>query len=198
MVGAILLDRFAAITRRRALRRGDAVFRRDEPVQQLHVVLAGEIRLLRHAADGRPVVLQVAGPEEVLAEASPFAERYQCDALADTFAQVAAIPIAPLRAALADEPPLSQAYLRHLAEQTMALRTALELRNILRADERIRAALAMRADRSGLAGIRPPLKAWAAELGLSHEVLYRTLKDLERTGEIERSEEGIRLLRRNL
>jgi CRP/FNR family transcriptional regulator, dissimilatory nitrate respiration regulator len=41
--------------------------------------------------------------------------------------------------------------------------------------------------------LRGTLKDWAAELGLTHEVLYRTLAALERSGEIRRKDRSITL-----
>ena len=44
--------------------------------------------------------------------------------------------------------------------------------------------------------LRGTLKDLAAELGLTHEALYRTLAALERSGEIRRNHSKITLLRR--
>jgi CRP-like cAMP-binding protein len=43
--------------------------------------------------------------------------------------------------------------------------------------------------------LRGTLKDLAAEIGLTHEALYRTLAALERSGEISRKGERIRLAR---
>ena len=79
----------------------------------------------------------------------------------------------------------------------MTLRTRLEQRNIRSARERVRHFLALNAGEDGrtvdLSGAT--LKEVAAELGLSHEALYRTLSALERAGEITRAGTTITLSR---
>ena len=78
----------------------------------------------------------------------------------------------------------------------MNLRTRIEQRNIRSARERVRNFLALNvgADRRTVA-LRGTLKDLAAELGLTHEALYRTLAVLERAGEIRRAKGKITLLR---
>ena len=79
----------------------------------------------------------------------------------------------------------------------MTLRTRLEQRNIRSARERVRHFLALNVGDDGrtvdLSGVT--LKEVAAELGLSHEALYRTLSALERAGEIRRAGSTITLSR---
>ena len=69
----------------------------------------------------------------------------------------------------------------------MDLRTRIEQRNIRSARERVRHFLALNAGADGRTVALPgTLKELAAELGLTHEALYRTLAALERAGEIKR------------
>ena len=64
-----------------------------------------------------------------------------------------------------------------LARQVMTLRTRLEQRNIHSARDRVRHYLAINADPSGRTVVLSgTLKDMAAELGLTHEALYRTLR----------------------
>ena len=83
-----------------------------------------------------------------------------------------------------------------LARQVMNLRTSLEQRNIHSARERIRHYLAINLGPDGrsvpLAGT---LKDLASTLGLTHEVLYRTLSQMQKDGEVARLEGKIRLLK---
>jgi len=76
----------------------------------------------------------------------------------------------------------------------MNLRTRIEQRNIRSARERVRHYLALNVGADGrtveLAGT---LKDLAAELGLSHEALYRALAALERAGAIKRGKGKIAL-----
>ena len=79
----------------------------------------------------------------------------------------------------------------------MDLRTRIEQRNIRSARERVRHFLTLNAKTNGrVFELRGTLKDLAAELGLTHEALYRTLAALERSGEIRRNHSKITLLRR--
>jgi CRP/FNR family transcriptional regulator, dissimilatory nitrate respiration regulator len=184
--------RAGAIDRR--LRRGEALFHAGDPAVGLFEVLKGKVRLVRVDPSGREAVLQVAGAGETLAEASLFSETYHCDAIATAAAVVRLYPKAVLFAELARDPKLAQAFTAMLARQVMSLRTRLERRNIHSARDRIRHFLAVNVGADGrsvtLAG---NLKELAAELGLTHEALYRTLARMEEDGEIKRSGGTIRI-----
>jgi CRP/FNR family transcriptional regulator, dissimilatory nitrate respiration regulator len=79
----------------------------------------------------------------------------------------------------------------------MNLRTRLEQRNIRRAAERVRHFLALNTESDGCTiKLRGTLKDLAAELGLTHEALYRTLATLEHSGEIKRKKAKITLSKR--
>lgn len=181
------------VTRRR-LERGEALFRQGDRARALFVVLQGRLALTRHAADGRPLVLFVAQEGDSLAEAALFAQVYHCDAIAQSSAIVAEIPKAALRRLLQDEPGVAEALTARLARQVQDLRQRLELRNIRNARERVWQKLLLsplRAD--GTVIVDRPLKEMAAEIGLTHESLYRSLAALEKAGHIRRRGRSIRL-----
>ena len=80
----------------------------------------------------------------------------------------------------------------------LAVRTRLELRNIRSASERVQNYLALNTGADGSTiDLKGTVKDLAAELGLSHEVLYRTLHRLESDGKIERVRGKILLNRPN-
>jgi CRP-like cAMP-binding protein len=83
-----------------------------------------------------------------------------------------------------------------LARQVMMLRTRLETRNIHSARERVRHFLAVNAgaDRRTVV-VSGTLKQLAADLGLTHEALYRTLARMAADGEITRNGTVIRIER---
>jgi CRP-like cAMP-binding protein len=181
----------------RKLKFGEALFRLGDKTAGLCEVVAGRVRLTRVDRAGHETVLHVAGPGETLAEASLFAAMYHCDAIASTDAVVRVYPKAALLAAFEADPKSMQAFTAMLARQVMDLRTRIEQRNIRSARERIRHFLALNAGADGKTiDMRGTLKELAAELGLAHEALYRTLAELERGGEIKRGRGKITLLRR--
>jgi CRP-like cAMP-binding protein len=177
----------------RKLKANEALFRLGDKPVNFYEVIAGRVRLSRVDRSGREVILYVAGPSETLAEASLYSPAYHCDAIASTAATLRAYPKAALVAAFAKDRKAAQAFTATLARQVMNLRTRIEQRNIRSARDRVRHYLTVNAD-AGVVTLRGTLKDLAAELGLTHEALYRTLAALERGGEIKRGRGRITLL----
>ena len=187
--------RAAALDRK--LKAGEPLFRLGDRTAGLCEVIAGRVRLARLDRSGHEIVLHVAGPGETLAEASLFSPHYHCDAIASTDAIVRVYPRREVLAAFEDNPKAAKAFTETLAQQVMSLRTRIEQRNIRSARERVRHFLALNAGADGrTVTLRGTLKDLAAEIGLTHEALYRTLAALERAGEIRRKGKTIVLARR--
>jgi CRP-like cAMP-binding protein len=176
------------------LKAGEALFRLGSKAVGVYEVIAGRVRLSRVDRSGREIVLHVAGPGETLAEASLFSAQYHCDAIANTDAIVRRYPKREVLAAFQQNPKAAQAFTETLAHQVMSLRTRIEQRNIRSARERVHHFLVLNvgSDRRTVQ-LRGTLKDLAAEIGLTHEALYRTLAALERSGEIKRKGEKIML-----
>ena len=178
----------------RKLKAGEVLFRRGGKTEGLFEVMTGRVRLTRVDRSGRELVLHLAGPGETLAEASLFSAEYHCDAIASTNAIVRVYPRREVLAAFEANPKAAQAFSATLAHQVMNLRTRIEQRNIRSASERVRHFLALNAGADGRTiKLRGTLKELAAELGLTHEALYRTLAALEHSGEIKRKGSRITL-----
>ncbi len=176
----------AAASERR-LKAGETLFRRGSKTTGLYEVMSGYVRLARFDRSGGEVVLHVAGPGETLAEASLFSSQYHCDALASTDATVRLYPKREMLAAFEANPKAIHAFSRTLAHLVMNLRTRIEQRNIRSARERVRHYLVLNVGPDGrTVEPRGTLKHLAAELGLTHETLYRTLAELQHSGEIRR------------
>jgi CRP-like cAMP-binding protein len=160
----------------------------------MYEVLKGKVRLVRVDRNGREAVLQAASAGDTLAEASLFSSTYHCDAIATTQALVRRYPKAVLLAELKRDPKLAQVFAAMLAQQVMTLRTRLERRNIHSARDRIRHFLAVNVGADGRTVTLPgTLKELAADLGLTHEALYRTLARMATDGEIKRASGTIRI-----
>jgi CRP-like cAMP-binding protein len=185
-----------AAAKDRKLKAGEVLFRLGDKTMGLCEVITGRIRLARVDRSGHEVVLHVAGAGETLAEASLFSPQYHCDAIASTNAAVRVYPKREVLAAFESNPKAARAFSAALAHQVMDLRTRIEQRNIRSARERVRHYLTLNAKTNGrVFELRGTLKDLAAELGLTHEALYRTLAALERSGEIRRNHNKITLLR---
>jgi CRP-like cAMP-binding protein len=185
-----------AAAKDRELKAGEVLFRLGDKTIGLCEVMAGRVRLARFDRSGHEVVLHVAGAGETLAEASLFSPQYHCDAIASTKATVRVYPKREVLAAFERNPKAARAFSAALAHQVMDLRTRIEQRNIRSARERVRHFLTLNAKARRIFELRGTLKDLAAELGLTHEALYRTLAALERSGEIKRNHSKITLLRR--
>ena len=187
--------RAAAVDRR--LKAGEPLFHLGDKTGGLYEVIAGRVRMTRVDRSGRETVLFVAGAGETFAEASLFSPAYHCDAVASTDAVVRIYPKSAVLAAFAKDPKAAQAFTATLARQLMGLRTRLAQRDIRSARDRVRHFLALNTGADGrTVALRGTVKDLAAELGLTHEALYRTLAALEKAGEIRRSKARITLLRR--
>jgi CRP/FNR family transcriptional regulator, dissimilatory nitrate respiration regulator len=147
-----------------------------------------DIRLARVDADGREATLHSAGPGELIAEASLFSPKYHCEAVAMTDARVRLYPKKLLLAEFRRDPRAAEAFMVTLARELMALRTRLEQRNLRSARARVQNHLALNTGTDGrTVTLRGTIKDLAAELGLTHEALYRTLNKLESAGMIARA-----------
>lgn len=176
---------------------GESLFRLGDKTIGLCEVVEGRVRLTRVDRSGQEIVLHVAGPGETFAEASLFSPAYHCDAVANTRAVVRVYPKTAMLETFARDPKAAQAFAATLAHQVMTLRARIEQRNIRSAPARVRHYLALNVGDDGRTIVlRGTLKDMAAELGLTHEAFYRTLKVLEKAGEIRRTKSKIILLRR--
>jgi len=179
----------------RALKAGQSLFRSGQRTAGFYMVISGRVRLVRVDRAGREAVLHVASAGETLAEASPFAPVYHCDAIAMTDAIVRLYPKALVLVEFERNPKAAQAFMTMLARQVMNLRTRLEQRNIHSARDRIWHYLALNTGADGrTVKLTGTLKNLAAELGLTHEALYRTLAEMAAAREIERLKGKIRLI----
>jgi CRP-like cAMP-binding protein len=189
-----LPDTLRRRSRVRLLQPGEALFRQGDRTVAIFEVKEGRLRLIRHTIDNHPVSLHTARVGELFAEAALFAERYHCDAVADVESRVHAYPKRALLAAFRSDPALGERFMAVLAHQIHALRRRLEERNIRSARERVLHHLVLAASTdSRTVTWEGTLMDLAAEMGLSHEVLYRTLAALAKDGTITRTRSTITL-----
>jgi CRP/FNR family transcriptional regulator, dissimilatory nitrate respiration regulator len=178
----------------RELAAGDILFRQGDKAAAIFEVQEGRLRLMRLTIDSRPVVLHTARKGDLFAEAALFANTYHCDALAAVASRVCVYPKRELLVAFRNDPATGERFMALLAGQIHLLRTRLEERNIRSARERVLHHLALTAGKGGrTVRLEGSLMDLAAELGMTHEALYRTLASLQKAGLIVKTRSEITL-----
>ncbi len=157
----------------------DFIFRRGDRPRTMFAVLSGEARLIRTSPAGGDVVLQRAR-RGLLAEASLDQPRYHCDAVAALPTDLVCIPRNSFKDALADD-DFRNRWVAQLLHELRRIRAQSERLALHSAKERIIHFIEAEGE-NGHVELTQSKKDWAAELGLTHEALYRTLAQMENGG----------------
>jgi CRP-like cAMP-binding protein len=179
----------------RTLAGAETLFREGDQTFAIFSVRRGRVRLVRHLADGSPVLLYIAHDGDTFSEAALFSPIYHCNAIADVDSEIEIHPKDILSRSLAEDPQAARTFMAHLARQVMDLRSRLEIRNIRSAKERVIQFLLLEGNEMDRkVTFARPLKDIAGDIGLTHEAFYRTLAKLESSGKIARNGRTITLL----
>jgi CRP-like cAMP-binding protein len=178
---AALPESARRLTRSLELQRQSTLFGRGDRPQAMFFVLSGEVRLLRRSKAGGEVVLQRTR-RGFLAEASLDQPTYHCDAVAAEPSRLLAIPRRSFTGALAVE-GFRDRWIAHLARELRKERAHTERLSLKTARERIVHFIETEGE-AGVVDLNQSKKDWAAELGLTHEALYRTLAQMEKRSEL--------------
>lgn len=154
-----------------------ALFRIGEKPQYLYFLQQGAIRLNRCLDNGNDCTLQMIH-HGFLAEASLFIDVYHCDAVALTESDLLVFPIEDFISQLS-QPNFRDMWIKLLSQEVRRLRNQVERLSLKTAKERVIHYLATEGQH-GLVELKQTKKSLAAELGLSHESLYRTLNQLQK------------------
>lgn len=161
-----------------SLARGKVLFRAGDSVSYFFLLQSGEIHLARPLSHGESLAIHRIMPGSVVAEASLFSNHYHCDALVARDSNLLCYNRKRVQEMLCTQAGFAERLCAHLSGEIQSLRTRLELANIKSADERVLTWVRLNANLSRL-DIDRPLKSIASELGLAHETLYRSLRNLE-------------------
>jgi CRP-like cAMP-binding protein len=170
------------------------LFSQGEPASYFYVVESGRIRLDRYMPSGKFVTFQIARPGEGFSISSLFDEMHEYNATSEEPSRVIMYPKQTVLDALSDYPEFAQELMYQLLKNMCALRIRLELREIRIASDRILYYLQSIAKFSGTTvSFERPFRMVALDLGLTPEVFYRTLAQLEKEGMISREKRQITL-----
>lgn len=177
---ALIPDPLRALAKLVELATGETLFRIGDPVRQTFLVLSGEARLIRRDRHGGEVILQ-RSRGGFIAEASLDSRAYHCDAISAEPSSLLLFPASAFRNALEEDAKFRKAWQSLLAREVRKLRAQCERLSLHSAADRI----AHYIESEGVDGavtLAQSRKAWAAELGLTHEALYRALRRMQDDG----------------
>jgi CRP-like cAMP-binding protein len=175
-----------------SVKKGSLLFQTGKKPQWMFFVVDGEVTLERLSQQGDPVVLQRTR-HGFVSEASLQSAKYHCDGRAVANSDVVQIPIQDLAEALRSDADFSARWISMLNQEVKRLRLQCERLSLKSVKERVRH-LIHTEGKDGTYVVNTGLKSLASQLGVTHEALYRTLADLERSGELNRQDASLVLL----
>ncbi len=146
-------------------------------------VVSGEVAMYRSSKQGDELVLQRA-THGFVAEASLTSTKYHCDARCRIDTQLLAFPIRSLKRAIDEDQATRWAWVSMLDSQVRQQRAQIERFSLKTVRERL-LHLLVTAGQNGILDISGTKMALAAELGVTHEALYRTLARLKKEGMVD-------------
>jgi CRP/FNR family transcriptional regulator, dissimilatory nitrate respiration regulator len=171
---------------------GQVLYRQGDRARSVFVLESGQVRIVRRSSESKAILLRLVTPGESFGTTALFSEVYGNEAMAEVPARIHVYPKQALWETLRQRPDVAASFVGSLARQINTLEDRLELRSISSARERIIRYLSSHAQfGKRVVNFDKPLKDIASDLGLSREVLYRTLAQLEREGVITRTRRQI-------
>jgi len=165
--------------RLRSIDREKTLFRQGVATRGLFFLLDGAIHLQRVTEAGHQVLVLRAIAGETFAEASLFHRSYHCSAVATKPSRVIECAKRAVIARYREDPDFALTMCERFAHQVQHTRARLELYSIRSADDRV-----FRAVADGM--LKDSVKSLAHEIGLSPEVVYRSLASLTKSGHIQK------------
>ena len=164
------------------LNRQQNVFIKGDTPTLLFYLVSGSVSLNRCLENGTSCTLQHI-QRGFVSEASLFALVYHCNAVAQSDCKLLAFPIAEFRLAF-DDPNFRDLWIQLLSYEIRHLRTQIERLSLKTATERILHYLESEGAYDRLISNKSK-KEWSAELGITHEALYRALSQLKKKNMIQ-------------
>lgn len=149
----------------------------------MYHVISGQVHLLRLTRQGDEVIIHRARADESFAEAALFSPVYHCDAVAAADSELVRVDKAAVLEGMKRDPDFAIAIAARFAGQIQNYRRRLEIVAIRDAKARVFAAVA-----DGM--LSGHIKAGAAQIGLTHEAVYRALSSLVSSGKLIKTGRG--------
>lgn len=173
------------------LAQGETLFRSGDASRGCFYLMKGEVRLVRWTREGHETAIHLARAGTTFAEAALFTPHYHCDCVASAESSGLLLPKTEVERLFGIDVGFAQVLAARFARQVQALRRTVEILAIRPARERVMAVLGDydSAENGGIENL-PPLKSIAAQIGLTHEAVYRAVAELVSEGRLERAGHG--------
>lgn len=174
---------------RKSLATGEVVMRAGDTVAALYAVESGRVALSRHGT-----MVHVAESGTLFGESGLFVDTNPVDAVALEPSVVLSYARSQVLLHLRAHPDINLAFAAYLSRRLNAARARIELSKVKRAEDRVMAFLTQAGAAQGWITVGQPLSHIAADIGLTHEAFYRTLRRLVDKGVLRRQgRRGFRL-----
>lgn len=183
-LASLLPGHLQALAQPMPLTKGMPLFGQGEIPTSLYYVINAEVVLERVGVQGQTVVLQRVR-RGFVAEASMQSGRYHCSGRTTLAGQAIRLPMSPLKEALQESPAFAVRWIGMLNQEVRRLRAQTERLSLKGVDHRLLHLIETEGTQGAL-DIGSGLKSLAAQLGVTHEALYRTVARLEQAGTIAR------------
>lgn len=162
---------------------GEILFYQNEPAKAIFVVDSGSIKLVQYTDAGQIINHYSVKPGEYFSEVGLFHPVYICTAIAEKNTRVLSFPKQLFVDTLQRDINLSKTFMEQLAWRLYQTKLLLELRGIRSARERILHYLRVsNPNNEKIIHLEQPLKDIANDIGITPEVLSRTLSQLQNEG----------------
>jgi CRP-like cAMP-binding protein len=165
--------------------KGSRLFHAGQRPSHMFWVHEGQVVLERPATSGSSVVLQRT-LRGFVSEASLQSARYHCDASVVIDARITRVPVPLLLQALKTDADFSLRWIGMLNQEVRRLRLQCERLSLKGVQARVLHWLETEGTQ-GCCAVTAGYKSLAAELGVSHEALYRALADMSEAGLVTRA-----------
>lgn len=166
--------------------KGTCLFKAGDKPERMFFVISGEVVLERPGLQGAPVILQRTR-RGFVSEASLKSAKYHCHGQVVANAKIIQIPIRKVRDAIDSDPAFAGRWIGMLNKEVKRLRLQCERLSLTKVQDRFVHLLETEGD-DGRFPIGAGIKSLAAELGVTHEALYRCIYAMEKQGALKRSE----------
>jgi CRP-like cAMP-binding protein len=166
--------------------KGTCLFKAGDKPERMFFVISGEVILERPGLQGSPVILQRTR-RGFVSEASLKSAKYHCHGQVVANARIVQIPIRQVRDAMDSDPAFAGRWIGMLNKEVKRLRLQCERLSLTKVQDRFVHLLETEGD-EGRFPIGAGIKSLAAELGVTHEALYRCIYAMEKQGKLKRTE----------